>query len=535
MRIRAGSWILPLVAMTGCDGSRSVPVLLMPTEGATTGSVWAAGAGTRPLRPKFVWTADSGASGYEIELDDSCADASSCDFPSPEVHAQPTEASFIPSQDLPVSMTPPVGRRYYWRVRACYASGCSTWSRTGYLDVGRQRQDFNGDGYADLAIVAGGLTRNAVFVYFGGPQGLTTVGWTDRGGDTVGFGFNRAFWAGDMNGDGFSELATIVSSTAGDAVRFYAGGAAPGLTPLYETTAVASAPVTVVWPQAAGDLNGDGYADVAWMSLGQDAQGNVTAAHQAAYGATTTPVLSAAEPVASTAALVSCDYDSDGFADLIGTTAGGTLGVFHGGVDGPSSGATPLSIVGGSPLVCTTDVNGRGGASILSSNAGALVLQSSGVPSGTSACDGPIPAVSGDPLSIGSVGGGSTRAADVGDTDGDGFEDLIVGDPSNNRAALIFGGCPASRVLELPGQSGQGGTAQGGYSVAGAGDLDGDGFPDFAVGNPYAGIDSFCSGEVYVYAGGPAPSAVPAVVLTDPDGGGVAGSCTGDGFGAALD
>ncbi len=71
--------------------------------------------------------------------------------------------------------------------------------------------------------------------------------------------------------------------------------------------------------------------------------------------------------------------------------------------------------------------------------------------------------------------------------------------------------------------------------MAGGGDLDGDGFPDFAVGNPYAGIDSFCSGEVYVYAGGPAASAMPAVVLTDPDGGGVAGSCTGDGFGASVD
>jgi FG-GAP repeat len=535
VKTRTVSWIFPLVAMAGCDGSRTAPLLLVPTQGAATGSVWASGPGPSPLRPAFLWTAVLGASGYEVEVDDSCADASSCDFPSPEVQALPTEASFVPSQNLPVSLTPPVGRRYYWRVRACYPDGCSLWSRTGYLDVGRQRQDFNGDGYADLAVVAGGTTRNAVFVYFGGPQGITTVGWTDRGGDTVGYGFSRAFWAGDMNGDGFSELAAVVSSTAGDAVRFYPGGAAPGLTPLYETTAVSSAPATVVWPQAAGDLNGDGYADVAWMSLGQDAQGDPTAAYQAAYGETTMPVLSAAEPVASTADVVSCDYDSDGFADLIGTTAAGTLGVFHGGVDGPFSGATPFSIVGGSPLVCAANVNGRGGASILSSNAGAPVLQSSGVPPGTSACDGPIPAVSGYPLSIDSVGGGSTRAADVGDTDGDGFEDLIVGDPSDNRAALIFGGCPVSRVLVLPGQSDQGGTAQGGYSVAGAGDLNGDGFPDFAVGNPYAGIDSFCSGEVYVYQGGPAASAVPAVVLTDPDGGGVAGSCTGDGFGASLD
>ncbi len=526
----AVAWILPLVVLTGCDGTIAVPVLLAPTQGATTGSVWASGPGPSPLRPRFMWTAAPGASGYELEIDDSCADPSSCDFASPELHELPSQSSFVPEEDLPVSMTPPVGRRYYWRVRACYSYGCSIWSRTGYVDVGRQRQDFNGDGYADLAVVAGGATLNALFVYFGGPQGITTPGWTARGDAAAGFGFTRTFWAGDMNGDGFSELGAVVGSSDGDAVAFYAGGTNPSLAPLLQTSDAETTQPNVAWPQAAGDLNGDGDADVVWGWLGEDAYGNSTTAYQAAYGGHSTPVPSDVQPVSSSAtSVVSCDYDADGFADLIGTTAGGTLGLFHGGPDGPFHAATPISIVGGIPLICVANANGRGGASILSAN----FLQSRDLPEGSTACDGPLPVVSGSPLSF-ALPSYSTRVADVGDTDGDGFEDLIVGDPDNNRAALFFGGCPASRVLELPGLADLGGTPESGYSVAGLGDVDGDGSPDFAVGNAYAGIDTFCSGEVYVYKGGPSVSATPTGVLIDPDPAGP-NTCTGAGFGASLD
>ncbi|MFO7608051.1 MAG: Ig-like domain-containing protein [Candidatus Krumholzibacteriia bacterium] len=73
------------------------------------------------------------------------------------------------------------------------------------------------------------------------------------------------------------------------------------------------------------------------------------------------------------------------------------------------------------------------------------------------------------------------------------------------------------------------GTAAGdwlGLYVAAAGDLDGDGTPDFAVGAPRARGAAAGSGVVYVYLGGPALDAVPDLVLQ--------GEASSDQFGTAV-
>lgn len=84
--------------------------------------------------------------------------------------------------------------------------------------------------------------------------------------------------------------------------------------------------------------------------------------------------------------------------------------------------------------------------------------------------------------------------AGVGDVDGDGFDDVIVGDSGSNRA-LVFSGLDASLIYELRPELLQPYDRFGG-AVAGAGDVDGDGVGDLVV-----GCTGYRVGYVNVYSG----------------------------------
>ena len=104
--------------------------------------------------------------------------------------------------------------------------------------------------------------------------------------------------------------------------------------------------------------------------------------------------------------------------------------------------------------------------------------------------------------------------AGVGDLDGDGLDDFLIGAPEHEidgqrrgKAYLIYGrseGWEQDTNLALADATflGEGFTDDTGDAVAGGGDLDGDGFLDFAIGAPFDDDAASNAGEVYLFLGG---------------------------------
>lgn len=87
--------------------------------------------------------------------------------------------------------------------------------------------------------------------------------------------------------------------------------------------------------------------------------------------------------------------------------------------------------------------------------------------------------------------------ANAGDVDGDGADDVLAGAYPGGYAR-VFSGATGAVLLQL---SGAGGAEDFGYAVASAGDVDGDGVPDLAVGAPRNDAAADDAGAVYVFSG----------------------------------
>ncbi len=105
----------------------------------------------------------------------------------------------------------------------------------------------------------------------------------------------------------------------------------------------------------------------------------------------------------------------------------------------------------------------------------------------------------------------------AGDVNGDGLDDIVVSaaqaDPGANNSAgetyVVFGKADGTPVDLADIVAGNGGFVingiqgydRSGFSVSGAGDVNGDGLGDLIVGAPYADGPGFCNGESYVVFG----------------------------------
>lgn len=411
-------------------------------------------------------------------------------------------------------------------------------------------QDINGDGYGDL--VTSEYGQGLVYIFHSSGMGgiaATNAQFASKiliGSATEQFG--RMVTLGDMNGDGYADLivgAPLWNTNVGRVYIFHSAGNA-GITTTFSVFANSAINGTVASGEfgsaaVAGDVNGDGYADlVASAPLGPGNVGTVYVFVSNNLGIAAATVAGAVTNRTGAAggdgfgvSLALGNINGDNFADIaVGSSAyntgKGRIYAYYGAAGGLNA-AAPNTLTNNSSLgmgmgmfgksLAMGDLNGDGYSDVI---AGAHQLDVNGVAgsnygtvrlwisSGTTG-------VGTDTIgNVAYINGTTTsdffgQTLTVQDLDSDGRADIIVGADQAAVPTVYVYMTPAAPALAVPGMRtkianattsvtgvpGLGATAVGNMNYCtpiGTGDPNGDGFPDLYIGgNGTTGVYIFNS------------------------------------------